>query len=431
MAGEAHIVAVGLNHRTAPVEVRERLAFDEANVRVQLDRLRSDGVCEEALLVSTCNRVELYAVSAADPADRLRAWLSGFTQGKPVDTYLAWWRDREAVSHLFQVAGSLDSMILGEPQILGQVKDAMRVAEEQGSLGRTLGPLARKSLSVAKRIRTETAIGRSRVGIGNAGVDLARGLFGDLKGKNALLVGVGEMGRQVAQAMLNEGVKTLVVVNRTVERARELAGELGPVAVAASWDELEVHLRAADIAITAVGGTDAVLTKELVLRAMRRRWDPLFLVDLGVPRNIDPAVATLDEAYLFNVDDLQRVLNEGAAAREAASTDAQRIVTEEVDRFLISLKEVEVGPAIGKMTKHAELLRAAEIDRSRRLVDSLDASQRSDLDALTKSLVKKVLDGAVRSVREAARDLRRSGDRRGPRRVARRAAAEPRRSVCA
>ncbi len=406
MAASGHIIAVGLNHRTAPVDIRERLAFDEANVRVELDRLRTDGVCEEALLVSTCNRVELYAVSAVDPADRLRMWLSRFTQGKPVDNYLAWWRERDAVSHLFEVAGSLDSMVLGEPQILGQVKDAMRVAEEQGSLGRTLGPLARKSLTVAKRIRTETAIGRSRVGIGNAGVDLARGLFGDLKGKNALLVGVGEMGRQVAQAMMNEGVTTLVVLNRTVERARELAAELGPTAVAASWDELEVRLRAADIAITAVGGSEPVLTKDLVGRAMRRRWDPLFLVDLGVPRNIEASVATLDEAYLFNVDDLQRVLEDGAAAREAASSDAHRIVHEEVDRFLISLKEVEIGPAIGRITKHAELLRAAEIERSKRLVESLDAAQRADLDALTKALVKKMLDGAVRSVREAAK----SGD---------------------
>lgn len=405
MPADARIIAVGLNHRTAPVEVRERLAFDEAAVREQLGRLRTLGICDEALLVSTCNRVELYAVATHDPGPKVRDWLHGFTlgTGQPIDPFVAWWRDREAISHLFRVAGSLDSMVVGEPQILGQVKDAVRLAEETGALGRTLGNLARKSLTVAKRIRSETAIGRYRVGIGNAGVDLAKRIFGDLRGKKALLLGVGEMGRQVAAALLQEGLAELCVCNRTFEKAAALAQELGSVATAASWEALEERLHAADIVITAVGGADPVVKPDLVRRAMRRRWDPLFLVDLGVPRNIDQAVSEIDEAYLFNVDDLQKVLEEGKAARDAASNEALRIVEEEVDAFLVSLREIEIGPLMGTVSRHAEEMRLAELARSKKLIESLSDDQRAQLDVMTKAMVKRLLDNAMRSLREAAK----------------------------
>lgn len=405
MSNATGLVVVGVNHHTAPVEVRERLFLDPESVKRHLTRLRTE-FCDEALLVSTCNRVELYAVASENTSERVRGWLNQFhaPEGGSIDRYLFWREGRDAIVHLFRVAGSLDSMVLGEPQILGQVKDAVRLAEESGSLGAVLGNLSRRTLAVAKRVRTETSIGRCRVGIGNAGVDLARQIFGDLKGRKALLLGVGDMGRQVAAALHAEGVSRLCVVNRTFERAQSLASELGP-AVAAPWDQLDRELANADIVISAVGGTEPVLDAVRVTRALKaRRWDPLFIVDLGVPRNVDAAVASIDEAYLFNVDDLTRVLEQGQAAREVASREAMTIVEHEADQFLTALRVVEVGPLIGRVTRRAEVMRQAELARSRKLLDTMGPAEREQLDLMTKALVKKMLDAPLRQLREAARE---------------------------
>jgi glutamyl-tRNA reductase len=397
------ILAVGLSHKTAPVEVRERAALDEEGVRKHLARLLADGIVDEALLVSTCNRVELYAV----PRDvgGVRAWLDHVQgpKGESIDRYLYYRDGREAVVHLFNVAASLDSLIIGEPQILGQVKDAVRWAEESGSLGRVLGNLSRRTLAVAKRVRTETAIGRYRVGIGNAGVDLATQIFGDLSGRRALLIGVGEMGKQVAKALLDHGLAELIVANRTHESAIAVAEEYHGTAI--TMDRLEDYLGRADIVITAAASQQPILGVDAVKHALKvRRYHPLFLVDLAVPRNVDPAVADIDEAYLFNVDDLTRVLERGQKAREDAAREAVRIVEDEADRFLSSLREIEVGPSLGRIARRVEDLRQLELTRSRKLVEGLDAAQMEQLDALTRALVKKVLDGPLRAVRDAARD---------------------------
>jgi glutamyl-tRNA reductase len=319
------------------------------------------------------------------------------------DKYLFWHQGQEAVRHLFRVASSLDSMVVGEPQILGQVRDAVRVAEELASLGPILRPLTQRTLSVAKRIRTETEIGRSRVGIGNAGVDLAMQVFGDLREKRALLVGVGEMGRQVSRALLGEGLRELLITNRTFERSVELATLHGGTAV--PFDRLSDYLARVDIVITATGARQPLITPAMVRKALRsRRYRPVFLVDLAVPRNIDPSVDDIDEAFLFNIDDLQRVVQSGILERQAAAVSAMQLVDAEAEKFVRSLSEREVGPRIRHLTSVADGIRCAELQRSKKLVDSLDDHQREALDQLTRALVKKLLHRQIQTARKAARE---------------------------
>lgn len=402
MAGNGPLVAVGLSHHTAPVEVRERVSMDAAGVKRVLDRLRHERVLTEGMLLSTCNRMELYGVVQDEAA--LRAFFQEYRgpQGEHIDRYLYWKRDRDAVYHLFKVASSLDSLVLGEPQILGQVKEAVRLAEEQTSLGRILHPLARRTLSVAKRVRSETDIGKSRVGIGNAGVDLALQIFGSLEGKRAMLVGVGEMGRQVAQALLTAGLEELLIANRTFERSVALAEETGGTPV--PYERLEDYLSRADIVLAATGAKRPIITQEMVRASLRtRRYHTVFLIDLSVPRNIDPAVDDLEDAYLFNIDDLSKVMEEGLAARQVAAQAADRLVQEETDRFVASLRTVDVNDDLATMNAVAEAIRAAELERSSKLLRTLDPQQAEALERLTKALVKKVLHRPMMAVRTAAK----------------------------
>jgi len=402
MAASRPLVAVGLSHHTAPVEVRERVSMDPAGVKRVLDRLKEQRILQEGMLLSTCNRMELYGV-VEDEAG-LRSFFNEYRgpSGEHIDRYLYWKRDRDAVYHLFKVASSLDSLVLGEPQILGQVKEAVRLAEEHASLGRVLHPLARRTLSVAKRVRSETDIGKSRVGIGNAGVDLAMQIFGSLSGKRAMLVGVGEMGRQVAQALLTAGLDELLIANRTFERSVELASETGGTPV--PYERLEDYLARADIVLAATGAQKPIITATMVRNALRtRRYHTVFLIDLSVPRNIDPGVDDLEEAYLFNIDDLSKVMEEGKRAREAAAQAAERLVAEEADRFVQSLRTVDINDDLAGMNALAEAIRAQEIERSGKLTRTLDDKQIDQLDRLTKSLVKKVLHRQMMAIRQAAK----------------------------
>lgn len=407
MAPDVKILALGMNHHTAPVDVRERLALDEDGVKRHLAMLREQGLVEEALIVSTCNRVELYAVPGRAGPSALRGWFKNFRgpRGEDVERYLFQHEGQEAIQHLFRVASSLDSLVVGEPQILGQVKDAVRLAEDNAALGRVLSALSRRTLQVAKRVRTETDIGRYRVGVGNAGVDLAMQIFGDLEGRRALLLGLGEMGRQVGQALQSAGLEELVVANRTYERAKEAAERYHATPIA--WDRFEEYLPRVDIVIAATGAPEPIITPRMIRRTLRkRRYRPIFLVDLAVPRNISPKVDDFDGAYLFNVDDLKQVVDEGLQAREAAREDAEGVVLGEAQRFVQSLARVEIGPRIGAITHKVEALRQAELARSHKLVDSLDEEQREQLDALTRALAKKILHDPLRGIHDAAQ----SGD---------------------
>jgi len=399
------LTAVGLSHHTAPVEVRERLALDEAGVRHTLDRLRRDDIVEEAMLLSTCNRVELYTVPRS--LEALQEFYGTFRgpTGERIDRHLYWYQGREAVRHLFKVASSLDSLVVGEPQILGQVKDAIRIAGESEALGRVLHPLTQRTMSVAKKIRTNTEIGKSRVGIGNAGVDLALQIFGNLEGKRCMLVGVGEMGRQVAVALLSAGLDELLIANRTFDRSVALASEYGGTPV--PYDRLQDYLPRADIVLTATGAQQPIVTVPMVRQALReRRYETMFLIDLSVPRNIESRVDELGEAYLFNVDDLSRVVEEGKAARAQAAEAALSLLDDEADRFLATLGQVQINGDIARMTAAAETIRLAELGRSRKLVGGLDDNQQKALESLTKALVKKLMHRQMMAVREAAK----SGD---------------------
>ncbi|TVQ91010.1 MAG: glutamyl-tRNA reductase [Deltaproteobacteria bacterium] len=405
MGAEQSIFALGLNHHTAPVEVRERLALDEPAIRRHLHMLRHRELANEALLLSTCNRVELYAVPGEGGTDALLEWVRGFRgpRGESLEPYLFRHHGRDAVRHLFRVASSLDSLVIGEPQILGQVKEAVRVADESAALGRVLNALCRRTLHVAKRVRTETDIGRKRVGVGNAGVDLALQIFGSLDGRRALLLGAGEMGTQVAHALRSGGLDELVVANRTFERAVEVASVEGGTPI--SWDRFDEYLARVDIVIAATGSPKPIVDLAMVRTALRkRRYRPIFLVDLSVPRNIDPRVDDLDSAYLFNVDHLRQVVDQGLASRESARDRAEEVVEREAARFLKALARIEVGPSIGVITRRAEELRQAELSRSKRLLENLDEDQREQLDALTRALVKKVLHRPLQQIHASAHE---------------------------
>jgi glutamyl-tRNA reductase len=404
MARELPLVALGVNHHTAPVDVRERLAMDEDGVRRHLSVLRGKGIAAEALLLSTCNRVELYAVPGDAGPGGILDWFRTFRgpRGEDLGPFVFQHQGREAVRHLFRVASSLDSLVVGEPQILGQVKDAVRVAEENAAMGRVLSELSRRTLQVAKRVRTETDIGKYRVGVGNAGVDLATQIFGDLTGRRALLLGVGEMGTQVAHALQSAGLEELLVANRTYERAVETAQEHKGTPL--SWDRVEEYLAWVDIVIAATGATTPIITQAMVRAGLKkRRYKPLFLVDLSVPRNIEPRVDQLEGAYLFNVDDLKQVVEQGLAAREQARVAAEQVVADETEKFVTGFVKVEVGPRIGALTRQMEDTRVAELARSQRLVESLTEDQRLALEALTKALVKKALHKPIQAIHAAAK----------------------------
>jgi glutamyl-tRNA reductase len=278
----------------------------------------------------------------------------------------------------------------------------VRIADEAESLGTVLNRLTQRTLWVAKQVRTNTDIGKSNVGIGNAGVFLAQQIFSTLRGRRVMLVGVGEMGRQVAKAMVNSGIRELLVANRTLSKSLEMAQEFG--ATALRFEHIREYLHRVDIVITATGATRPILSVADVRGAMRsRRYRPLFLVDLAVPRNIASEVENLDQAYLFNVDDLTKVMDKGKKAREEASQAAERIVALETERFSDRLATLEVNEAIGEITRQVEQIRTAELMRSRKLLETLDPVQRSAIDRMTRSMMKKVLHSPLRSIRDAVK----------------------------
>jgi glutamyl-tRNA reductase len=397
------LVAVGLSHHTAPVHVRERMAFGHDEILRELSFLREARLAREAMLLSTCNRVELYVVAEPGSQARLRDHLvNRRTGGESLERYLYWHEGPAAVRHLFRVACSLDSLVVGEPQILGQVKEAVRIAEEAKSLGTVLNRLTQRTLWVAKQVRTNTDIGRHNVGVGNAGVFLAQQIFSTLRGRRALLVGAGEMGRQVAKALLQSGIDELFVASRTMARSVEVAEEFG--ATPLPYDRFLEYLARVDIVITATAATRPIVAAEDVRQALRaRRYASLLLIDLSVPRNISPEVDKLDQAYLFNVDDLTQVVERGKQARVAASGEAERIVEEETRRFADRLASLELNDAIGAVARKAEALRRAELHRSRKLIGSLEPEQVEAVDRMTTALTKKLLHGTLTGVREAMR----------------------------
>jgi glutamyl-tRNA reductase len=391
---------LGINHKTAPVALREKVAFSEDRLVAALRTLRQESGVAEVVILSTCNRTEVYWAGSASGAE-LTQWLERH-HGNSLDLASSLYIHQEsrAVEHAFSVASGLDSMVLGEVQILGQLKDAYRVAQESGSTGPALNKLFQAAFSAAKRVRSETLIGANAVSLASATVSLARRVYSDLSAQSALLIGAGEMNALTARHFVSAGVRRMVIANRTLSRAEALAGEVK--AQAAGLDQLDRHLIEADIVISCTASPEPLITKraaETAIRARRRR--PIFMVDLAVPRDIEPAVADLEDIYLFSIDDLQQLVDENRHQREVAAGGARMLITEEVTRFLNESRAHDAGPAIRALRQQAEAIRRQTMEQARRLAGAGKSSDEV-LEFLANTLTNRLLHGPTQALRQAS-----------------------------
>ncbi len=395
----------GLNHKTAPVEVRERLAFEERALPDAFRELKSrNGLCE-VLILSTCNRVDV-AVAAEDQADP-RALVADFLCGSRkvepelLGPHLYYHEDRDAIRHIFRVAASLDSMVVGEPQILGQMKSAFALAKAHGAAGTLLEAILTRAFGVAKRVRSETEIGKSAVSVGYVAVELAREIFGSLAGKKVLLVGAGKMSELAARHLHRSGADQIFVTNRTHDRAVEMA-ELFKGSVV-EWDRYTSRLPEIDIVITSSGAPHYILKKEDIRRVLEvRRNRPMFLIDIAVPRNIEPTVNDLDNVFLYDIDDLQKVVDGNRQGRLKQAEQAEQIISEEVDRMIARLKAREVTPTIVRLQEQLEQVRLGELERMRSRLGALTPEQEAGLEALTRGLIAKIAHAPIAELRKQA-----------------------------
>jgi glutamyl-tRNA reductase len=391
---------LGINHKTAPVALREKVAFSEDRLAAALLTLRQELGIAEALILSTCNRTEVYWSGTASRAD-LSQWLERH-HGNNLDLAASLYVHQEsrAVEHTFSVASGLDSMVLGEVQILGQLKDAYRIAQASGSTGPILNKLFQAAFSAAKRVRTETRIGANAVSLASATVSLARRVFEDLSAHNALLVGAGDMNALTARHFMSAGIKRMVIANRTLSTAQSLAGELQANAVPLT--DLERELVEADIVISCTASPEPLISKRAVEAAIRaRRRRPIFMVDMAVPRDIDPEVGELEDVYLFSIDDLQKMVDENIQQRELAAGGARLLINEEVARFLAESRAQDAGPAIRALRQQAEGIRQQTVEQARRM---LAAGKSTDevIDYLANTLTNRLLHAPTQALRQAA-----------------------------
>jgi len=394
------LLILGLNHNTAPVEIREQVVFTGDGITRALSQLHVvDGIAE-AVILSTCNRTEIYAESRHDSLDALTSWLQN-DQKLNTDAQAALFtlQGDEAVRHLFRVACGLDSMVLGEPQILGQLKDAYRQAEQSGTVGANLSRLFQHTFSVAKKIRTDTDIGSSPVSVAYAAVNLASQFFAGFSQHTALLIGAGATMELVARHLDGKGIGRLFVANRNIERAQTLASRFDGFALALS--ELEGTLPEADILISSTASPDLIVSQEQMLRAVKaRRRKPIFAVDLAVPRDLDPAISQFDDVYLYTIDDLDKVIVEGQSNREAAAVDANRILDDETRRYLSIQRGKQVAPIITALRDRGDGLRHQVLEQARRRL-ARGADSDEVLEYATASLLKKLLHKPSVQLREA------------------------------
>jgi glutamyl-tRNA reductase len=391
---------LGINHKTAPVALREKVAFSAERLSAALRTLRQESGIAEVVILSTCNRTELYWAGSASGPD-LTDWLQrhhGASLDLASNVYVH--QERHAVAHAFSVASGLDSMVLGEAQILGQLKEAYRIAQEAGSTGPALNKLFQAAFSAAKRVRTETRIGANAVSLASATVSLARRVFSDLGSRTALLVGAGEMIALTARHLATQGVKRMVIANRSLPRAQTLAAELKAYAVPLS--DLSTELAAADIVISCTASPLPLITKPLADAAVRaRRRRPIFMVDLAVPRDIEPAVADLEDVYLFSIDDLQQLIDENRQQREVAADGARVVIDEEVARFLAETRAHDAGPAIRTLRNQAEAIRTQSLEQARRML-ATGRSSEEVIEYLANTLTNRLLHAPTQALRHAA-----------------------------
>lgn len=393
------LVLVGTSHRLAPLEVRELVALDRRHAEEVAGELAGDDA--EAVCLSTCNRTELYLAHAdGDEAERRAAKmlsrLAGLPEGELVPV-LYRLRDQAAALHLFRVAAGLDSLVPGEGEILGQV----RTAAEIGRTGPFLDRLFRQALHGGKKVRTETAIGESPASISSAAAALAQQVFGELEGRSVLVIGAGKVGEQAARNLRSRGASISAVANRGVERAEQLASKLGARAV--SLDRLEEELDAVDVVVSSTGATGFLLDKDAVARSLSaRRGRPLFLIDLAVPRDLDPAIHDLEGCYVYDIDDLEAVVSESLAGRRGEAARAETIAAQEADRFRAWQASLDVVPAIASLRARAEEIRARELARSEARLGTLSERERKAVESLTAQIVNKLLHLPTVRLKEAA-----------------------------
>jgi len=392
---------IGVNHRTAPVEVREKLAFPENELPGALKQLCARPGVEEAMILSTCNRVEVAVIGDNDAeVTQFLAAIRGL-EAKGIEQYLYRHTGADALRHLFRVAASLDSMVVGEPQILGQLKAAYQVAKDTGSLSGPLETVLSRAFGVAKRVRTETEIGQSAVSVSYAAVELAREIFGSLKGRRVLLIGAGKMSELAARHLRRSGASDILVTNRTRSRAEEMATIFEGRVI--DYTAFQKVLPEVDIIITSSGAPEYILRPQEMKRAIdARRNKPMFLIDIAVPRNVDPAVNKIDNVFLYDIDDLQRVVETNVSLRKQEAEQAEEIVAEEVQRTLSNLRLREVGPTIAALQDQLEQIRIGELERLRGKLGTLSPPQEEALEALTKGMMNKVAHAHIVELRKDA-----------------------------
>ena len=398
-----HVLLTGLNHKTAPVEVRERVSFPKERLSDALPILANEA--GEGVILSTCNRTEVYTVSD-DPAgasEEVRRFLTKYHQVAPewLAPHLYDRSDAEAVRHLFRVSSGLDSMLLGESEILGQVRSALAAASESHSLGAPASRLFHRAIRTGRRVREDTNIGRNSLSISYAAVDLAQRVLGNLRGLRVLLIGAGEAGRLVARALRTTGASPLMIANRTRERSDELARQLGGRSV--SFSDVGASLADVDMVIVATEASDRVITREEIASAGgTRNGRPLFLFDLAVPRNIDPEVGAIDKVSLFNIDDLSSIAEENLEGRKEAAAEAERIVEEEVADFMKWWDSLEAVRLIKALRQRADGIRARELARALRKMPDLPHEDVQTLDAMTRSIINRLLHDPIVSLKQRA-----------------------------
>jgi glutamyl-tRNA reductase len=404
------IVLVGLNHRSAPVEVRERVSFTNDQARRAAEELRARGILSETLVLSTCNRSEVYGVpqeSTRDSAAALSQYLSSFhsVQLDLLGPSLYHQYDRHAVRHLFRVASGLDSMMLGEAEILGQVREAYRSAYENGATGPVLNRLFQGALEVGKRVRSETELGTRPMSVASAGVKLAERIFGRLQERTALVLGAGMISEQVVSQLRDRNIARLFVMNRSLERAENLAHQFSGKVVA--WDDWESALALPDVIVSSISAEEPVLKRTMLEKVMAARGNrPLFVMDLGVPRNVDPAVASLYNFYLYNVDDLTQIVQQNRHARESEVPRAELIVDEHVGKFLTWQASVELISVVQALRDKLKSERAEFVRERAARVPGLTVEQREQVESLIDELLEKMLLDPARRL-QGEKDLRR------------------------
>jgi glutamyl-tRNA reductase len=389
------IVLVGVNHKSASIEVREQLAFSDDACTAGLRSLVDGEIVREGLIVSTCNRVEVLTETASgqlnNATERVIQFLSrsDYLPRSLYEAHLYTHADDQAVRHLFRVTSSLDSMVVGEPQVLGQVRRAYSIALEAGTAGRVLNRLIHHAFRVAKRVRTETGIAANAVSISYMAVELGKKIFKSLKGQTALLIGAGEMAELSARHLVNAGVSRVLLANRTEEPAARLAAELGGEAV--NFDQLSNYLADADIVLCSTAADHYVITEQMARAALtKRRNRPSFFIDISVPRNIDPAVGDIPNVFVFDIDDLESVISSNIREREREAERAELIVESEIMQFQQALRGLDIGPTMGALRQKLQDIARVELRNQRNRLGPLTPEQELAVEALLMSAVNKI-----------------------------------------